>query len=278
MAIALGLLAAEVAWAASLRPSRSSLNRQNRIARQHDFTFLNTPRDVRRFVAAGYLVPVSESRHLDLHRVSFPYARPEVDLFLGRLAEQYHRACGERLVVTSLTRPRNQQPRNASRRSVHPTGTAFDLRASRSHRCRAWLESTLLQLEDRGVLEASRERRPVHYHVALSPNQYVGYLARRGVPIPGGRTHRVVAGESLWQIARRHGLTVARLKELNGLRSDAIRPGQVLELSARRVHEVARGETLWEIARRYDTTVARLKSANGLRSETLRPGQELVLP
>ena len=35
----------------------------------------------------------------ELHRVSFPYARPELDLFLRRLSAQYRAACGERLVV-----------------------------------------------------------------------------------------------------------------------------------------------------------------------------------
>ena len=37
--------------------------------------------------------------------VSFPFARPEVELFVQRLSGQYRRACGEQLVVTSLTRP-----------------------------------------------------------------------------------------------------------------------------------------------------------------------------
>lgn len=42
------------------------------------------------------------------------------------------------------------------------------------------------------------------------------------------RTHRVTSGESLYTIARRYDLTVAKLKALNGLRSDVIRPGQKL--------------------------------------------------
>ncbi|MHB1225541.1 MAG: lytic transglycosylase domain-containing protein [Gemmatimonadaceae bacterium] len=42
------------------------------------------------------------------------------------------------------------------------------------------------------------------------------------------RTHVVVSGESLDRIARRYDLTVKRLKGLNGLRSDLIKPGQRL--------------------------------------------------
>jgi membrane-bound lytic murein transglycosylase D len=42
------------------------------------------------------------------------------------------------------------------------------------------------------------------------------------------RTHVVASGESLDRIARRYDLTVKRLKGLNGLRSDMIKPGQRL--------------------------------------------------
>lgn len=42
----------------SLRGSRESMERQNRIARELDFSFLRTTRDVNRFASAGRLVPV----------------------------------------------------------------------------------------------------------------------------------------------------------------------------------------------------------------------------
>ena len=128
--------------AQSLRGSRASLDRQNEQAARHDFTFLDGPSQLNRFVRAGLLVPVRRTRHYALNDVSFPYTRPEVKLFIERLAQQYYRGCGEQLVVTSLTRPRSHQPRNASPRSVHPTGMALDLRRPSNRRCREWLEST----------------------------------------------------------------------------------------------------------------------------------------
>ncbi len=79
---------------------------------------------------AGYLVQVRANRDFDLHGVSYPFARPETRTFTLRLANQYRLACGEKLVVTSLTRPLSRQPRNASSRSVHPTGMALDVRRS----------------------------------------------------------------------------------------------------------------------------------------------------
>lgn len=42
--------------------------------------------------------------------------------------------------------------------------------------------------------------------------------------------HTVRPGETLWDIARRYGLTVAELRRLNGLRGRAIRPGQRLRV------------------------------------------------
>jgi LysM repeat protein len=43
--------------------------------------------------------------------------------------------------------------------------------------------------------------------------------------------YTVKSGDSLWLIARNHGTSVARVRELNGgLAGDVIRPGQVLKV------------------------------------------------
>jgi hypothetical protein len=162
--------------AQSLRGSRASLDRQNREAREHDFTFLRRPAQLDRFVDAGLLVPLEDDEHYRLDDVSFNVARPEVKLFIERLAAQYGAACGETLVVTSLTRPASRQPANASRRSVHPTGMAVDLRVPDGS-CRRWLESTLLSLERQRVLDVTLERSPLHFHVAVFPDDYLAYVA-----------------------------------------------------------------------------------------------------
>lgn len=229
---ALAMLAGAVAVSAqSLRPSRSSLDQQNRAARSHRFSFLEDPTEVERFVALGYLVPVDDGDDYFLKEVSFPYARPAVKTFIERLAAPYHETCGEQLVVTSLTRPRNRQPRNASRRSVHPTGMALDLRRPWSRRCRGWLEHTLLTLEEAGVLEATLEYHPPHYHIAVFPEPYerhVEELAHR----PPASTYMVMRGDTLWRIAQRHRTTIDAVKRTNGLRSNRIYPGQVLQVPA----------------------------------------------
>jgi len=227
--------------AQSLRGSGSSLDRQNRVARQHDYTFLTTGARVKYFAEKGWLVPLRPNRDFELNGVSYPYARSEVALFVRRLSAQYRAACGERLVVTSLTRPTSRQPLNASDRSVHPTGMALDIRYSRTRACRQWLERVLLNLEKSAVLEATRERYPAHYHVAVFPRQYGAYVdalkqrqatrVAQAAPLDEARSaYEVRTGDSLWTIARRHGTTVDELRSLNHLRSSRIYAGQVLEV------------------------------------------------
>ncbi len=229
----LAALASTPASSQSLRGSTASLDLQNRVARQHDFTFIDTGDRIRRFASEGWLVRVRPGRDFELHSVSFPYARPEVALFVERLSAQYRAGCGEQLVVTSLTRPMTGQPRNASSRSVHPTGMAVDLRYSRSRSCRVWLERVLTSLEGSGVLEATRERYPAHYHVALFPQPYAAYvqrLATRSTQRVQQVVYTVRSGDSLWTIARNHGTTVDLLKRTNGIRGSRIYEGQVLDL------------------------------------------------
>jgi LysM repeat protein len=239
--VALALIAAaEPASAQSLRGSSASLDVQNRIAVEHDFTYIRDGAQVLRFVNAGYLVEVRPNRDFDLHAVSYPYARPESELFIRRLASQYRSACGEKLVVTSLTRPQNRQPSNASDRSVHPTGMAIDLRLSRNANCRAWLEDVLIGLERSGVLEATRERYPAHYHIALFPSQYHRYVQRVTDSEPGlkqptrvtisTQSYRVQRGDSLWDIAREFDTSVEQIQAANDLRGARIYAGQVLEI------------------------------------------------
>lgn len=228
---------AESSGSASLRGSTASLDQQNKQAERHDFTYLQKSAQLRRFVDAGLLVPIRGGDAYRLKDVSFPYARPEVKLFIDRLGPQYRRACGEQLVVTSLTRPRANQPWNASPRSVHPTGMAFDVRRPANRACRDWLESTLLYLEERAVIEATRERGPPHYHIAVFPQDYAVYVNRittrndfRIGQTPSNASYTVRRRDTLWRIARQHETTVDLIRRANQLRSAVIHPGQVLRI------------------------------------------------
>ena len=74
------------AAAAGLSGSHASMVRQHAAAVALDYTFLGSPSQVREFVADGRLEPVAPGADLALSGVSFPYARPEVHLFVDRLA------------------------------------------------------------------------------------------------------------------------------------------------------------------------------------------------
>ena len=249
-ALTLALQPAEVR-AQSLRGGTGAMREQFEQSLSHDFTKLRDASHVQRFVELGLLVELKGNRNYRLHNVSFPVARPEVRTFVERLAAQYRDACGEQLVVTSLTRPVSHQPPNASAfYSVHPMGMAVDLRRSTNRACRNWLEDrVLLPLEEEGVLQATYERRPPHYHIAVYPKPYASYVAAvesrrqqtaetRVAEAPAESLspptrYRVRSGDSLWGIARAHGTTVNELKSANNLRSSRIYAGQLLELPSR---------------------------------------------
>jgi hypothetical protein len=162
----------------SLRGSPNSMVRQNEVAHALGYEFVQSPAEIESLVEEGLLVPVTGNEHYVVKDgVSHAYARPEIRLFIERLAAQYHEGTGELLVVTSLTRPLSQQPKNSHDLSVHPAGIAIDLRISSRRASRVWLESVLLKLERRRLLDVTRERWPPHYHVALSPEPYRAHVA-----------------------------------------------------------------------------------------------------
>jgi len=280
------------AQAQTLRGSQASVERQNSLAVAYGFTFVRTAQQMSNLINGGQLVKVSRTRYMDLHDVSFPYARAGVKLFIDRLSSQYYSACGEKLTVTSLSRPIDQQPANAAQRSVHPAGMAVDLRIPSGRQCRSWLERTLLSLEGKGVLDVTRERRPPHYHVAVFVESYENYVAS----MTGGTSQYVVRrGDTLSEISNLTGVSVAELRSANGLRGDLINVGQTLQIPATssggaasagsseiaRVtqvsHKVRKGDTLWRIGNRYGTSVSRIMMENELDNDMLQVGQVLQI-
>lgn len=86
------------------------------------------------------------------------------------------------------------------------------------------------------------------------------------VVVAAGGSYTVQRGDTLSEIARRHGTSVEALAEANSLRNpNLIFVGQQLTIPGETVlHVVEPGETLSTIARRYGLTVADLAAANGI--------------
>lgn len=298
---ALLLVAAGVAQAQTLKGSPGSIDRQYKAAVSYGYAFVDSARSVKRYVEPGHLVRVNPDRYLELHDVSYPYGVPATKLFLNRLSRQYYSACGEKLTVTSLLRPRDRQPANSVKKSVHPTGMAIDMRVPRTGKCRSWLEKTLLSLERDRVLDVTRERRPPHYHVALFVKNYEKRLGiQQSTPTQlavvtkpvsaSGDSYKVRRGDTLSEIATASGVSVSQLRAANGLRGSRIYVGQKLAIPTggtvlasaspvtSREYSVRRGDTVSEIASAVGVSTSRLRAANGLSGNRIYVGQKLKIP
>lgn len=144
-----------------------------------------------------------------------------------------------------------------------------------------------LQIGERLTLPGEGARRLADANAAAAASQASAAPAARAARTTpaagrGSVEHVVESGESLWTVARRHGVSVADLREANGISGEVIRPGQTLRIPgaapAAVEHTVRNGETLWGIAREYRSTVAAIRSVNGILDEVIVPGQKLTIP
>ena len=116
--------------------------------------------------------------------------------------------------------------------------------------------------------------------------------------IPANRQHTVVAGETLYGIARLYDLKVMDIVQINSLDlQQGIKPGQVLKLiaddpsgtedrvaadegTARAVeffHQVKTSDTLYSIARQYNVTIKQIMEWNEKKDFSLAVGEKLKI-
>jgi membrane-bound lytic murein transglycosylase D len=100
----------------------------------------------------------------------------------------------------------------------------------------------------------------------------------------GTTSHKVRAGDTLWEIARKYGTTTANLRRLNNLgRTGRIYPGQILQVGVEAesesdfvVYTVRRGDNLAAIAKKFGTSITRILALNELEDpDNLHVGQTL---
>ncbi|RKQ30774.1 LysM peptidoglycan-binding domain-containing protein [Oceanobacillus halophilus] len=109
--------------------------------------------------------------------------------------------------------------------------------------------------------------------------------------------YTVNAGDTLWSVAKRFGMTVNALKSENNLTSDTLQVGQTLTINQKEnstqstpkaseqqserttfQYTVKSGENLSVIANRFDVSVNAIKSVNNLKADLLQVGQILEIP
>lgn len=131
---------------------------------------------------------------------------------------------------------------------------------------------------EKGAAEKNKLR-PLKVAVAKAPED----AARR-------YSYTVQAGDSLWDIARQHHVSIRRLAAWNGLQPDSpLKAGRQLTLWLQEpphqppnftavVYTVGEGESLVSIAQRFGLEIARICAWNGLAHQSvLAPGLKLKL-
>ena len=124
------------------------------------------------------------------------------------------------------------------------------------------------------------------------PPKRPAYGGKSGAPKPpsaatpakpgaaGEKTVTVEKGDTVFGIARRHGVNAREIIELNGLEPPyALKLGQKLRIPGGDHHSVVPGDTLYSISRRFSVDISKLMAANGIdESHGIIIGQILVIP
>lgn len=109
-----------------------------------------------------------------------------------------------------------------------------------------------------------------------------------GVPyteqVESDNYYRVKSGDTLWSIARKFGVTVNQIKNVNNLTDNTLSIGDLLyiptketETITKNYYTVKSGDTLYSISKKYNLSVDELKKLNNLNNNTLSIGQKLVV-
>lgn len=100
--------------------------------------------------------------------------------------------------------------------------------------------------------------------------------------------HSVQSGDNYYSIAKKYGISVHKLKELNpGVNPRRLLLGAKIKVSGSATkqrsssksfsHKVRYGETLYSLSRKYNVSVASIKKWNGLRSNSIKSGTYLKI-
>ena len=153
----------------------------------------------------------------------------------------------------------------------------------------------------KSIMLANHIQRPTHLkagkviRVPINECQPESPSASRVVKASGANRdtveHVVRRGDSLWNIAKRYGMTTDEIQRLNQMSSSKLAVGQTLKISAptpigtgetqksrQNTYSVRSGDTLYGIAQQHNMTLDRLIALNNLSPRsTIQPGQKIIV-
>ncbi len=191
-----------------------------------------------------------------------------------------------------LRRPAVQAPAEVqSGLSGHQDSDEIDQEIERYFSNASDAHSTDMDSRKLEQLFGSSESAPIPPPARTAEDSGAFSFANRGADASEGIvSHKVVQGDTIWNISRRYNVTTDSILEHNPeLKSRALYIGEEILVTAEAsrpapvaasqplYYTVKRGDTLSAIARRHRLTVARLKSLNQLRTTGIQPGQQLVV-
>lgn len=199
----------------------------------------------------------------------------------------------------------------AQRDHIHLTGAGYKLKGQL---LAGALENTMARLKAEPALKSlilnedsislpSQAKRDSLRKIPEPPKNY--YRPAAQTPPPSGKliSHTIQSGETLGGIAEKYGVSVASVRELNGIYGSKIIAGKSLKIIVKNnttsgpaptqasskpgdqkpqkntiKHLITSGETLISIAEKYKVSVEEIKRVNGLSNSRIVAGRTLVIP
>ena len=113
----------------------------------------------------------------------------------------------------------------------------------------------------------------------MAPVVYKGHDSEEKLLLNKNKIIIVEEGYTLYSIARKEGVSVRTIIQINNLKPPFIlHSGDELIIPSALIHTVEKGESLWKISECYGIDIITLINANNIQNKTLNIGEKLIIP